>query len=236
MHKYLSISNELLKRIKNNVYDNKNNRIPNELSLSKEFDCSRMTINRALDLLVQEGIVYRRRGAGSFIRENITNPKFSFNNDELTGLTKSVNNTIRTDVISFKIIFPDETVCNSLIINNTTPVYEILRVRYIDSIPYVVEKTFMNAKIISGITECTLEGSVYSYIENTLNLKINGSKKILRADKSNLLDKQYLLLSDNEPVLEVEQIAYLSTGEAFEYSFSRHRYDKFEFASFSIKN
>ncbi len=40
-------------------------RIPSELDLSKEFDVSRITVSRAINDLAQEGLVERRRGAGS---------------------------------------------------------------------------------------------------------------------------------------------------------------------------
>ncbi|GAB7391729.1 hypothetical protein LGFR6_23520 [Lactococcus garvieae] len=36
-------------------------------------------------------------------------------------------------------------------------------------------------------------------------------------------------------ISEVEQVAYLDNGQPFEYSISRHRYDLFEFSSFSFR-
>ncbi|MDE1454928.1 UTRA domain-containing protein, partial [Bacillus paralicheniformis] len=39
----------------------------------------------------------------------------------------------------------------------------------------------------------------------------------------------------DDPVLEVEQVAFLNTGEPFEYSFARHRYDKFVFSSVHVR-
>lgn len=236
MNKYLEISSTLLKRIEIGFYDNTSNPIPNELELAKEFNCSRMTLRKAIDILVKEGLIYRRRGAGSFIRESVCNEKFSFDNTELKGLTKSINTNIKNTVLSFKIMFPEENIAKALSITKDTPVYEIIRIRYINDYPYVIEKTYMNANLITGINEEVLKESIYDYIENKLNLKIDGSKKILRADISNDLDKKYLLLKDIEPVLEIEQIAYLNNGAPFEYSFSRHRYDKFEFTSFTTKN
>lgn len=238
MNKYLEISKELLNRINNKTYNNSTNPIPNEIQLSKEFNCSRMTMRRAIDILVQEGIIYRRRGAGSFIRDSMTStcsPKFKLDNNIISGLTQTIDYNIDNKLISFKLIFATESIKNALSIKLNDPVYEIVRIRYINTSPYVVEKTYMDASIISGITEDILAKSIYKYIEKELNLSITGSKKILRASPSNQLDREYLLLSENEPVLEVEQIAYLSSGKAFEYSFSRHRYDKFEFTSFTSK-
>lgn len=238
MSKYLAIYKELLNRVNNGTYNNLNNPIPNEIQLSKEFDCSRMTMRRAIDLLVQEGIVYRRRGSGSFIRDNTASkhsPVFKLNNEVISGLTDSIEYDIVNKLISFKLIFATESIKNALSIKLNDPVYEIIRVRYINNSPYVIEKTYMNASIISGITEDILGKSIYKYIEEELKLSISSSKKILRASPSTESDRDYLLLSENEPILEVEQIAYLSNGKAFEYSFSRHRYDKFEFTSFTSK-
>lgn len=238
MNKYLAIYKELLNRVNNGTYNNLNNPIPNEIQLSKEFDCSRMTMRRAIDLLVQEGIIYRRRGSGSFIRDNTSSkysPVFKLNNEVISGLTDSIEYDIVNKLISFKLIFATESIKNALSIKLNDPVYEIIRVRYINNSPYVIEKTYMNASIISGITEEILRKSIYKYIEEELKLSISSSKKILRASPSTESDRDYLLLSENEPILEVEQIAYLSNGKAFEYSFSRHRYDKFEFTSFTSK-
>ncbi|GKU84618.1 hypothetical protein NCCP28_40140 [Niallia sp. NCCP-28] len=41
--------------------------IPDEISLAKEFACSRMTMKKILDVLVMEGVLYRKRGHRTFI-------------------------------------------------------------------------------------------------------------------------------------------------------------------------
>ncbi|MBS6043926.1 MAG: GntR family transcriptional regulator, partial [Clostridium baratii] len=51
MNKYLEISSTLLKRIEIGFYDNTSNPIPNEIELAKEFNCSRMTLRKAIDIL-----------------------------------------------------------------------------------------------------------------------------------------------------------------------------------------
>ncbi|WP_158746281.1 UTRA domain-containing protein [Acidisphaera sp. L21] len=44
-------------------------RIPFETELAGQYRCSRMTVNKALSALVQEGLITRRRKAGSFVAE-----------------------------------------------------------------------------------------------------------------------------------------------------------------------
>jgi len=55
-----------------------------------------------------------------------------------------------------------------------------------------------------------------------------GSHRIIRACKSEKLDQEHLECLPDDPILEVEHVGFLNNGVPFEYSFSRHRYDKFE--------
>ena len=71
MPKYKEISDEIKLRIENGVYSDQNNQIPDEISLCNEFNCSRMTMKKALDLLVLDGIIYRKRGHGTFIMDKL---------------------------------------------------------------------------------------------------------------------------------------------------------------------
>lgn len=76
--------------------------------------------------------------------------------------------------------------------------------------------------------------SIYGYIKDKLGLNIQSAHSTVRAMKSDELDRKYLNLEKDEPILEVERVAYLDNGKVFEYSFSRHRYDKFEFKSITV--
>lgn len=80
-----------------------------------------------------------------------------------------------------------------------------------------------------------IHSSIYSHITDKLGLTIGGAHRKVRADKPTDLDQQHLGCKSNDPVLEVEQVTYLNTGIPFEYSFSRHRYDKFVFTSVNIR-
>lgn len=236
MPKYKIIYDSIKNRIINGEYNKNNNQLPDEISLCKEFNCSRMTMKKALDLLVLEGIIFRKAGHGTFIMEIPSKNKINALDNDLTGFSKTVTGKASSKIIDFNIIFCPKEIASKLNIKENDPVYKIIRIRYIDNNPFVYEKTFMPTSIIDGLNMDILEGSIYKYIEEILKLPISSAKKILRADKSSELDYSYLDLSKDEPVLEVEQIAYLKNGKAFEYSISRHRYDKFEFTSFSVKH
>jgi GntR family transcriptional regulator len=236
MPKYQFIAEEILNRITTGMYA-ETRLIPDELTLCKEFDCSRMTVKKALELLVARGIIFRKRGHGTFImQQSFKKDRLNIANRDLSGFSKIAPRTAESKIIEFKIDFATAEIARPLNIKVNDHVYYILRARYINNEPYVLEKTYMPAAIIPGLTSDILKGSIYSYIEDELRLTITSSSKKIKADKSNELDKQYLELQPDEPVHEIEQVAYLKNGIAFEYSFSRHRYDKFEFTSFGLRN
>ena len=65
----------LSERIKDRSYP-PNSKLPSENSLSEEFKVSRVTIRRAMDILVSKGNIYRMQGVGSFVSaiSQIANP------------------------------------------------------------------------------------------------------------------------------------------------------------------
>lgn len=236
--KYLIIYQDIREKILRNIYS-PNSQLPDEISLTKTFNCSRMTVKKALDLLVNEGLIFRKRGQGTFVMPQVTQKnKITIPERDIQGLTKISRNsrtTLRSEIIHFKLEFASPMLAEKLQLAPSSPVYNILRLRIIDDKPYVLEQTYMSTQLIPGITEEILHHSIYSYIEEQLKLRIASSMKILRASISSETEQKYLQLLPTEPIFEVEQIAYLDNGTPFEYSISRHRYDLFEFSSFGLR-
>lgn len=235
MTKYEIISSEMRKRIREQLYPI-DQPIPDEISLAKEFQCSRMTMKRALDILVMEGLLYRKRGHGTFIVQSaINDSRVSVETKETLGLSKLLSNKkVTSKVIKFDVQFPSEEVAAHLAIDMKTPVYHLIRLRLVDGEPYVLEKTYMPTTLIPGINDEALNGSVYSYIIDHLGLTLVGSHRKIRACKSDPLDQEYLECLPDDPILEVEHVGFLNNGIPFEYSFSRHRYDKFEVTTVNL--
>jgi GntR family transcriptional regulator len=235
MNKYEAISNEIRDRIKSDYYP-KDQPISDEYTLAQEFDCSRVTMKRALDILVKEGLLYRKRGHGTFIiKPPFEDNKVNIISEENTGLSNLARaKEVKSKVITFEIQFPPEIIANQLRIDMDTPVYHIIRLRIVDNEPYVIEETYMPANLIPGINDAVLHSSIYKHIKENLELKIGGAHRKIRACKSNKLDEEYLGCKEDDPILEVEQVAFLITGIPFEYSFSRHHYDKFVFTTVTV--
>jgi ABC-type glycerol-3-phosphate transport system substrate-binding protein len=72
---YLQVKDVLLERIEDNVYQD-GQRIPTEVSLSKEFGTSVSTIRQAVTLLVNDGLLIKKQGKGTFVSRHKTKLRF----------------------------------------------------------------------------------------------------------------------------------------------------------------
>lgn len=225
MTKYEKIANIIRERIRQGTYP-VDSLIPDQISLSKEFEVSRMTVKRAMDILELEGLILRKRGAGTFVKKTALSQGYTASIVEYEGLTKQLSEKkVKSKIISFKLDFPDEEIQKTLMLDKHDPIYKIIRLRIVDGEPYILEHTIMNANLIPGVNEEVLLNSVYKYIQEDLNLKFGGAHRIIGADKASEYDIKHLNCREEDPVLEIEQIVYLEDGTPFEYSKSRNKYD-----------
>ena len=190
-----------------------------------------------MDLLVSEGLIIKRRGSGTFVKDMRDDEaiEIAMKKQFMGFKATHGNKKVTSDVIKFKVIPASAEIAEKLKIERNDFVYYIERVRYLNDEPYVVEYTYMPILIIKGLKEDVLKDSIYEYIENTLNLSIQSEHRVIKADLPTDLEKKYLKMKKLVPILEVEQIAFLSNGQIFEYSKSRHRGDKIELKMIEVK-
>lgn len=234
--KYKKIYEDMREKIETGQYQ-VGDQLPDEMSVCRQYSCSRMTVKKAYDMLVMEGYIYRKQGQGSFVqlRSLKHKPEFKLEERELLGFTRASKGKGQSKILHFGLMFATPEIAKHLNIRVNDPVYDICRVRMIEDRPYVIEQTYISPNVIPGITKSVLQGSIYDYIETTLGSRIGASQRTTFADVSTEQDQQELGLQPVEPVLVVEQVAFLDNGTPFEYSFSRHRYDLFRFSVYSIR-
>jgi len=232
--KYKVVYEDMKEKLKNHVYK-PNEKIPDGGSLATNYGCSKLTVAKALDLLVQEGMLIRRQGSGTYVKENFPS-RTTIELEHLSGYSKKFGKEhLKSTVIEFTIVTPTIEIAKRLNITDEF-VYKILRLRSVDNIPQILEETYMPIYVIPGLKEKHLEESVYDYINNELGFKIQSAHISIRGDKANSNDKKYLNLTDYDFIMEIEKIAFLENGKIFEYSKTHHRYESFEFSTVLVNN
>ena len=226
LSRYQEIANDIEKDIIEKKYVRQ---LPEQFDLAKKYHTSRVTIVHALKILQNKKLIKAVKGHGTFITSKSI-PDIFLNSgvNEHSGFTRHVNSAFQltSNVISFNIRKPSTEECKALCLDRNDEVYDIIRQRILNGKPARLEYTVMPVKRIPGITTDILRKSVYSYIQNELGLKIGKYDRIITAEKSDAYDMKYLDCANDDPVLCIQQKAFLEDGRPFELSESRNRYDR----------
>lgn len=228
MKKYTFIANDIRKKILEGVYQ-ANQQIPFEKKLCAEYGVSKMTVKKGLDILVAEGLIIKRRGSGTFVKDLSASEleRLAVANQFRGTTALHPDQKVKSKVLVFSVINADALIKNKLNMQEDQFVYNISRVRLVEGEPLVMERMFMPIDLIPGLKKERIEGSLYEYIEEDLSLKIQSGHRSISVRQATKEEQSYLGLTSGDPVAVAEQIAYLDTGQAFEYSISVHRYDNF---------
>lgn len=211
-------------------------KLPDERSLSEAYQVSRSTIKRALMKMESSGIIFKKRGSGTFI-----NPLYIKNdsifNYEGSNLGVSDNFQMHGQkpeikVLSFEVIRPTEELQRDLFLQPHDFVYKIVRLRLFDSAPFMIETGYIPIKIVQNLDQTIIEGSIFHYLEESRNLAVTKSFLSVFAEPSLPDDQELLHLKENEPVAIMEGIFFLDNGTPFEFSHMRFHYEYLKFNTF----
>ncbi|MDD4508805.1 MAG: GntR family transcriptional regulator [Eubacteriaceae bacterium] len=239
MTKYEKIAEDVQSKIEQGEYK-PNEQIPLVTEMCDTYGVSKITVKKAMDLLVLRGLIVKRRGAGSFVKNIEIGALQSFPemSSQLSGFSADYANTpvrVTSVVHDFSIVSPSEKVADKLKITSGDFVYQICRTRLADGVPKVIEYTYMPIDVIPGLKKEDVEASIYHHIEKELGLTVYSAHRTVRAVMPTVLEKERLSLEDHIPLLEVEQVAFLKDGRIFEYSTTRHAGNTYEFYSISVR-
>ncbi|MEM5125947.1 GntR family transcriptional regulator, partial [Enterococcus faecium] len=108
MPKYKEIALALKERIVEGKHQ-EGSKLPEQESLAREFKTSRVTIRKAIQLLIDEGLLYTRRGSGTFIRSNIRQDNENVTQvNNVFGTSSQENTNVTSKIIRFDVRFPTD--------------------------------------------------------------------------------------------------------------------------------
>ena len=234
MAKYKDIANDIRSKITDGEYTY-GQKLPYEYVLCMRYNCNKETMKKALDILVKEGLIIRRRGAGTFVKDYDPSEKknLMFIRD-LTARYKGIKK-VTSQILEFEVVPADELLAKKLQIDVGDFVYHIIRLRFLDNVPHLIDISYFPLSIIPNLKLENLQGSIYEYIEKSLKLHIQSTHISITSALSTPLEQEFLGLKDTEPFIQEEQTSYLSNGQIFEYTLSRHHYASFDFQTIIVQ-
>lgn len=148
-------------------------RLPAERELAERLDVSRMTLRRAMDDLVVEGVVSRRRGAGAFLDR----PRLS----RRLAMTSFTEDMIRrgrvpsTRTLEFRQRKADRATSQLLRVPIGEPVIAFARLRLADGQPMAIERSTIRHSLVPGLTAEDLEGSWYNLLADRYGIQVESA-------------------------------------------------------------
>ncbi|RCW76828.1 trehalose operon repressor [Saliterribacillus persicus] len=230
--KYLTIYNEIVEKMEAGIYK-PNSLLASEHELKEQYDTSRETIRKALNLLAQNGYIQKIRGKGSMV---IDRNKFDFPVSGLVSfkeLASSMAESPETEVHTCELITSSKELEQQLQLKSSDNVWEIIRTRSFSGSKIILDKDYLLEKYVPTITREHAEDSIYAYLENELKLAISFAKKEIVVEEPTEEDRALLDLEGFHNIVVIKNYVYLDDASLFQYTESRHRPDKFRFVDFA---
>lgn len=200
--------------------------LPPERDLAADFDVSRITVRKALDALVAEGLLTRRQGAGTFVAGRVEK-QFS----KLTSFSEDMaarGRAVRSEWLlrDAGAVSPDESL--SLGLGPGTRVYRFHRIRFADDMPMALEYSTI-AGFALGSTDAVGK-SLYAALEETGYRPVRALQRL----RAVLFSQEQAKLLDVEPGsagLYIERRGFLEDGRVVEATQSWYRGDAYDFVA-----
>jgi GntR family transcriptional regulator len=200
--------------------------IPSERQLTVDLGVSRLTVRAALDELVREGYLVRRRGAGTFVSE----PKIA---QELT-MTSFTDDMRRrgfvpgSRTLELGVVSAGARLGRLLHVSPSESVVVARRLRLADRETMAIEDLHVRESLVPGLSARDLEnGSFYDLLQNRYGITIVGGVQTVEPTVTNEDESSLLGVPLHSPAFQFERITRSGDGEVVEYVRSIYRGDRY---------
>jgi GntR family transcriptional regulator len=203
--------------------------LPGERELSEMLEVSRTTLRRAIAELVDEGVLFHRHGAGTFVRRNP--PRVEQPLSRLTSFTEDMR--LRGLVDSSRVIdrgtfLPTPEEAMMLGIGPSETIYRLERLRLADGAPMAIERAAVPLRFLDGARP--VEESLYAALETSGYRPVRALQR-LRAVVIGPAEAALLEMAAGSAALDIQRIAYVADGRRVEFTRSYYRSDTYDFVA-----
>ncbi|WP_262689706.1 GntR family transcriptional regulator [Kordiimonas aestuarii] len=204
----------------------KGDALPPERDIAADMNVSRITVRKALDGLVENGLLDRKQGAGTFISGRVEKPfsRLSSFSEDMAGRGWAARSEWVTR--SEGVITPEESL--NLGLGPGTKVYRFTRIRYADDTPMAIETAIIPAFALPGLD--AVKTSLYTALEGTGHRPVRALQR-LRAVTFTPKQAKRLSVKDGDPGLFIERRGFLANGTTVEVTQSYYRGDAYDFVA-----
>lgn len=223
---YITIHDKIKEEIDDQIWKI-GERLPSERDLAERFNVSRMTLRQAITMLVEEGMLERKVGSGTYVASTRVQEKMR-GTTSFTEIVHSQGKSPSTKLISYQKKLASETERQRLQLGANDLVIRMERIRYADNVPLVFEVASIPEKLIRNFNKTDITNHFFKTLAVN-GYEIGKSQQTIYAKTASDRVAEYLEVAKGHAILALTQVSYFTDGQAFEYVRSQYVGDRFEF-------
>jgi GntR family transcriptional regulator len=198
-------------------------KIPSERALSESMGLSRMTVRKALEDLVREGVLERRSTSGTHVAApKVLRPLDAKNVLGISQIVRNAGGKPGSRLLFFESAKASEHLSRHLDVGVGAPLVVIRRLQTSDGVPFAVEKNYLSAERVPGLVAADIiEGqSLYTVLSARYGIKVSTSRGFVGIAPVNDDDAHLLDLQPGLNVLVYRAVVFDDAGRPVEHTVS----------------
>lgn len=220
---YHKVAEDIIQAILANKYTDK---LPTEKQLGAQYQVSRNTIRKALDVVFAHGLLRRVRGSGYYVikkplqSQKILNLSIGFDENSMVS-----GGPLRSKVLKFDTITADKDLALRGNVAVSSRVYRVVRLRYLQNQLYSLEESYFPRDVVPFLSEKSVQSSIFSFLRDAYQMTGSTSENYVHVSKINEWQADLLKRQQGDHILCLDGINYLANGKVFNFSRTYFVYD-----------
>lgn len=203
--------------------------LPTEPELESQFGVSRATVRRAVENLVRDGVLARRQGVGTSVREHPETQDvgrvYSW-----SGEMRRRNVATSSRQLSFCMEKPSRRLVEELRLGRDESVVAISRVRLVKDVPIAIMVNYLRERYVPGLVERGLSSdSLYDELTDHYGLELVAGEEIIAARDATPIEASLLNVPEGASVLNIRRLTFTRGNVPVEVVDMAARGDKYQY-------
>lgn len=224
---YYQLKTILVQRISSGDYQ-VGDVVPSEVELQAEFDLSRITVRRAIDELVREGLLHKVQGKGTFVaRPKVTQPLNSISSVTETMVALGMNPVDLQREWRRRV--PPPEVAADLQLKPGQEATYLWRLRGSGAEPICILENYIVPDVLPELPESKEFVSLYHTFEQKYHVTIARAQEVVESVAASAAQAELLEVRRGFPLLRVYRVTFADDGRPLEASINHSRSDKYRY-------
>jgi DNA-binding GntR family transcriptional regulator len=187
-------------------------RLPPERELCQRLSISRVTLRKALNQLVEDGILYSEHGRGWYVAERAAKGDWPKTLESFTETAARMGLLASSTVLRAELLPANLDEAEELGIAPGTPLFHLERVRMLGGVPIAVDTTHIAGKLVPDITSWDFASDSFYQALAASDVEPHRAESTIQAREADARTAELLSLPEGKPVLVMRQLA-VDVGE-----------------------